>query len=728
LSRLVGGQYYFISGTVLSYTFHVYAYKTVGSERVYSANPLIITGSSDGSSGTNRWYSFETTWNAVTGADGYRVISYQGTDPNFNYYLDTTYTSFKFGFGSAYPKDSVSNGNINSYPTYTDYASPHTFGPDIYVDATTGNLISTKSAQFTGDVTANSFIKTGGVSTEFLKADGSVDSTTYLDTTTASTTYLALDQTTPQTTVGTFTFPKIKAVSGDEMSGASISSDYAFAIQDTSTNTFYKSGWEESDYSHGKHFHEDIIGGYGDSSGTPVYLVRNIFDGDTGTRTAYAIYQDDGSSKVIEGFLGDNGYETLYYANNGLFQNHLTVGTTSLDTTAALAVVGSVGINTTSPTAALEVTGSVGGTAQDTPASGSFTTTYYPVTPSSVTGEFHNTYAAQGPTIDYPASSYFNTTYSPVAGATVSGDINGYSDTFYDVGDGNIYRTSDSGVIGTIDYNTGLVDTSAGPDSVDEISYRYYATDTFYDDGYGNLYSSNDSHQLGAITYATGVVDTSGYYSEIISIIDYTYSSSTVAKFNGDTTTTGQSKADTVRVDTGDIYGSNPADGRYHFWSEVGAPLTGFIASNNTNLKGFAFSVDTTNDITYIDTPFPMNFRRYADSVQFLTIGADKSLTVEGNLKLKAGLVTKYVAKTANYTLTTTDYLVNCTANSFDVTLPTAAGVTGQTYNIKNSGTGLITVNTTSSQTIDGQASGVIKLNQWENLTVMSTGANWIIL
>jgi hypothetical protein len=85
-----------------------------------------------------------------------------------------------------------------------------------------------------------------------------------------------------------------------------------------------------------------------------------------------------------------------------------------------------------------------------------------------------------------------------------------------------------------------------------------------------------------------------------------------------------------------------------------------------------------------------------------------------------------YVAKTANYTLTTTDYQVECTANSFTITLPTAVGVTGQIYSIKNSGTGTITVATTSSQTIDGNSTQ--PLIQWENLVVMSNGANWIIL
>lgn len=93
-----------------------------------------------------------------------------------------------------------------------------------------------------------------------------------------------------------------------------------------------------------------------------------------------------------------------------------------------------------------------------------------------------------------------------------------------------------------------------------------------------------------------------------------------------------------------------------------------------------------------------------------------------------AGSSSPYVAKTANYTLTAYDGTVECTANSFTLTLPTAVGAIGRVYNLKNSGNGIITIATTSSQTIDGNASGVLKLSQYDNLTVQSTGAAWIIL
>lgn len=84
------------------------------------------------------------------------------------------------------------------------------------------------------------------------------------------------------------------------------------------------------------------------------------------------------------------------------------------------------------------------------------------------------------------------------------------------------------------------------------------------------------------------------------------------------------------------------------------------------------------------------------------------------------------VTKTENYTLTTSDHYVNCNG-TFALTLPTAVGCAGKMFVMKNSGTGIITILTTSAQTIDGYASGMLTLSQYESVTVISEGANWII-
>ena len=95
-------------------------------------------------------------------------------------------------------------------------------------------------------------------------------------------------------------------------------------------------------------------------------------------------------------------------------------------------------------------------------------------------------------------------------------------------------------------------------------------------------------------------------------------------------------------------------------------------------------------------------------------------------LKLTGVIAPSYIAKTANFTATSLTSTIDCT-NTITITLPTAVGQSGRIHTIKNSGTGVITIATTSSQTIDG-ASTQSLLTQWSKITVQSTGANWIII
>ena len=95
-------------------------------------------------------------------------------------------------------------------------------------------------------------------------------------------------------------------------------------------------------------------------------------------------------------------------------------------------------------------------------------------------------------------------------------------------------------------------------------------------------------------------------------------------------------------------------------------------------------------------------------------------------LSLNGVICTGYIAKTANFTATSLTSTIDCT-NTITITLPTAVGNSGRFHTIKNSGTGVITIATTSSQTIDGAATQSLA-TQWSKITVQSTGANWIII
>jgi hypothetical protein len=108
---------------------------------------------------------------------------------------------------------------------------------------------------------------------------------------------------------------------------------------------------------------------------------------------------------------------------------------------------------------------------------------------------------------------------------------------------------------------------------------------------------------------------------------------------------------------------------------------------------------------------------------------ADNNLNTEqvkNNFIHKCSITFPYVSKTANYTFTDFDYLVDCTANSFNVFLPTAVGKEGRVYVIKNSGVGIVTLDANGAETIDGALT--LTLATKVCYTVASDGSNWIIL
>ena len=86
---------------------------------------------------------------------------------------------------------------------------------------------------------------------------------------------------------------------------------------------------------------------------------------------------------------------------------------------------------------------------------------------------------------------------------------------------------------------------------------------------------------------------------------------------------------------------------------------------------------------------------------------------------------------TATATLAATDrvVLVDPTAGSVTVNLPTAAGNTGVQHWIKRTtgGANTVTIDPSGAQTIDGQATLAVA-GQYDSYTLVSDGANWMIV
>lgn len=97
---------------------------------------------------------------------------------------------------------------------------------------------------------------------------------------------------------------------------------------------------------------------------------------------------------------------------------------------------------------------------------------------------------------------------------------------------------------------------------------------------------------------------------------------------------------------------------------------------------------------------------------------------------IPTGTTLSVLTKTGNYTITSSDdvILADATSNNITITLPTAVGIV-KSFSVKRKdGTGnTLTLNTTSSQTIDGTTSISIS-TQYQSITVVSDNSNWYII
>jgi hypothetical protein len=152
----------------------------------------------------------------------------------------------------------------------------------------------------------------------------------------------------------------------------------------------------------------------------------------------------------------------------------------------------------------------------------------------------------------------------------------------------------------------------------------------------------------------------------------------------------------------------------------------GNLGSGNVflgSLSGFNaafYNVSNKLIIQNVDNAIPLVYGDFSS----------KQLNINGTLST-AGTIQAFSAKTSAYTILTSDEIItgDATSGIFTITLPTAVGVTGQTYTIKriNSGSNAVTVGTTSSQTIDGSTTYALS-TQYKYVKVVSDGANWIIV
>lgn len=166
----------------------------------------------------------------------------------------------------------------------------------------------------------------------------------------------------------------------------------------------------------------------------------------------------------------------------------------------------------------------------------------------------------------------------------------------------------------------------------------------------------------------------------------------------------------------------NQTSGDYNIGIGSSVDMPSLTGTGQLNIGNVLYGINMYQSTTASSTP---------TATGAISIG---KTTPTSTLDVQGSFSTAYVAKTGTYTATISDHTIECTANTFTVTLPTAVGITGREYIITNTGAGVITVATTSSQTfknISGTPTTLtvdaVAAAAKTSYTVKSNGAGWIV-
>lgn len=231
---------------------------------------------------------------------------------------------------------------------------------------------------------------------------------------------------------------------------------------------------------------------------------------------------------------------------------------------------------------------------------------------------------------------------------------------------------------------------------------------------------------MGANNTATAFVDAAASTTAIASMRLRAGTAPTTPN-NGDVWNDGtymvsqQALSSKAYVGTGNRLVESDSTGNMSATKEL---IDGFLTAgaNATNLETGSNWTGTTYTGTAITGTY--QGQMYYDATYYYVAVADNTW-----IRILRSLTSKmpYRAVTAASSFTSNDYTISCTGVSgYNVTLPTAVGITGTIYIIKNKSGATKTLDTTSSQTIDGSTTQSIASGN--SMTVQSDGANWEII
>lgn len=110
------------------------------------------------------------------------------------------------------------------------------------------------------------------------------------------------------------------------------------------------------------------------------------------------------------------------------------------------------------------------------------------------------------------------------------------------------------------------------------------------------------------------------------------------------------------------------------------------------------------------------------------TPGTYQSVTTDAYGRVtsgEVGMVLPVVTKSANYTATSSDYTILCSA-TLTLSLPASASSTGRSYAVRNVGAGTVTIDPNAAEQIDGTATKSLAAGEF--VTIVCDGTQWFTI
>jgi hypothetical protein len=149
-----------------------------------------------------------------------------------------------------------------------------------------------------------------------------------------------------------------------------------------------------------------------------------------------------------------------------------------------------------------------------------------------------------------------------------------------------------------------------------------------------------------------------------------------------------------------------------------------YTAGTGLSLTGSVFSANIGTDIQAYSADLSA-IAQLSGSTGYLVKTGPGTWTITSASTGSSRVISVVTTNTTATLDSGTDY-VYLASNTISITLPTASS-NQSIYTVKNVGTGVITINTTSSQTIDGSTSIILPV-RYSAVSLVSDGINWNII